>query len=209
MPKNNTLAAPELNAIEVHGMTRESFILKSALTLGATAGAAAVGPFVSNALAQDSQGDITIVNFALVLEYLETRFYKEASKLNLSKDVADLAKQFASDEQEHVNALRGAVKQLGGTVAVNPTFAFGVTDEKSFLKLAQTLEDTGVAAYNGAGPMIKSKDILAAAGTIVQIEGRHAAAIRLQNGDMPAPNAFDKGMTVDEVTKAITPLIKK
>ncbi len=209
MPKNKTLAAPELHAIEIHGMTRSSFILKSALTVGATAGAAAVGPFVSNALAQDAEGDIAIVNFALVLEYLETRFYKKATNLGLSKEVADLAKQFADDEQEHINALRGAVKQLGGTVAAKPVFDFGVTDEKSFLKLAQTLEDTGVAAYNGAGPMIKNKDILAAAGSIVQIEGRHAAAIRLQNGEMPSPDAFDKGMTVDEVTKAITPLIKK
>jgi len=206
MSNTHNALAPELFSVEVHGMTRSSFILKSALTIGATAGAAAVGPFVSSAMAQ-SDGDIEIVNFALTLEYLETRFYKEAASLNLSKKVKDLAKEFAENEQEHVNALRGAVKQLGGKPAAKPKFEFGVTDEKSFLKLAQTLEDTGVYAYNGAGPMIKSTDILAAAGSIVQIEARHAAAIRLMRDEAPAPDAFDKTMTVDEVLAAVKPLI--
>ncbi len=208
MSNTKNALAPELGTVEVHGMTRSSFILKSAITLGATAGASAVGPFVASALAQGGGGDVDIVNFALTLEYLETRFYKEAADLNLSKDVKALAAQFADEEQEHVNALKGAVKQLGGTPAKKPTFAFGVTDEKSFLKLAQTLEDTGVYAYNGAGPAIKNKDILAAAGSIVQIEARHAAAIRLQNGENPAPDAFDKTLTVDEVLAAVKPLIK-
>jgi hypothetical protein len=48
-------------------------------------------------------------------------------------------------------------------------------------------EDTGVSAYNGAAPAIKSKDLLATAGAIVQVEARHAAAIRLQNSAPPAP----------------------
>jgi len=207
MSQNNNALAPELGAIEVHGMTRSSFILKSALTIGTTAGAAAVGPFVASAMAQGG-GDVDILNFALTLEYLETRFYKEAAKLNLSKDVKTLAMQFAHEEQQHVNALKGAIGNAGGTAAAKPVFAFGVTDEKSFLKLAQTLEDTGVYAYNGAGPALKSKDLLAAAGSIVQIEARHAAAIRLINKANPAPDAFDKTLTKDQVLAAVKPLIK-
>ncbi|WP_354701090.1 hypothetical protein DSM112329_01396 [Paraconexibacter sp. AEG42_29] len=206
MPKNTQKLAPELDLIQVGAMTRSSFILKSALTIGATAGAAAVGPFVSTAMAQ-ADGDVEILNFALTLEYLETRFYKEAADKGLSSEVAKLAKQFADEEQEHVNALRKAVKSLGGTVAAKPEFDFGVTDEASFLKLAQTLEDTGVYAYNGAGPALKNKDLLAAAGSIVQIEARHAAAIRLINKENPSPDAFDKTLTVDEVLEAVKPLI--
>ena len=201
-------AAPELDLIDVGGMNRASFILKSALAIGTTAGAAAVGPFVTNALAATASSDIDILNFALTLEYLETRFYKEAAKLDLSSKVAKLAKQLADDEQQHVNALKGAVKQSGGTPAAKPTFEFGVTDEKSFLKLAQTLEDTGVSAYNGAGPLLKNKDLLLAAGSIVQVEARHAAAIRLLNGENPAPDAFDKSLDKAAVLKAVTPLIK-
>lgn len=207
MRKNKQNVAPELDLVDVGAMTRSSFLLKSALTVGTVAGAGAVGPFVSSALAQ-GDGDVDILNFALTLEYLETRFYKEAADLGLSSDVAKLAKGLAEDEQEHVNFLKKAIKAAGGTPAAKPEFNFGVSDEKSFLKLAQTLEDTGVSAYNGAGPLLKNKDYLAAAGTIVQIEARHAAAIRLQNDENPAPDAFDKSLDKDAVLKAVTPLIK-
>ncbi|CAN5169400.1 hypothetical protein BH18ACT14_BH18ACT14_07050 [soil metagenome] len=98
--------------------------------------------------------------------------------------------------------------QLGGTPAEKPTFTFPMKDQASFLKLAQTLEDTGVSAYNGAGPAIKSKEVLAAAGSIVQIEGRHAAAIRLVNRDNPAPNAFDETLEMQAVLDAVQPFIK-
>ncbi|MCW3041123.1 MAG: hypothetical protein JWM31_3028 [Solirubrobacterales bacterium] len=207
MRNKNTPVAPELEQIHVGSMTRSSFLLKSALTVGTVAGAGAVGPFVSSALAQ-ANGDIDILNFALTLEYLETRFYKTAMGLNLTGDAKKYAKDFAADEQEHVNALVGTIKKLGGTPAAKPTFQFGITDQASFLKLAQTLEDTGVSAYNGAGPLLKNKDLLAAAGSIVQIEARHAAAIRLVNGANPSPDAFDKSLDKNAVLKAVTPLIK-
>ena len=90
-----------------------------------------------------------------------------------------IAKDFGDAEQQHVEALRGTIRKLGGKPVASPAFTFPMTGEKSFLKLAQTLEDTGVSAYNGAGPMIRNKDVLAAAGSIVQIEARHAAVIRL------------------------------
>ena len=49
-----------------------------------------------------------------------------------------------------------------------------------------------MSAYNGAAPMIESTDVLAAAGSIVQIEARHAAAIRLMNGQPITDGGFDK-----------------
>ena len=55
---NQNLAHPELAAFEVHGMTRGSFILRGALASGAVYGAAAVAPFVSQALAQTGSGDV-------------------------------------------------------------------------------------------------------------------------------------------------------
>ena len=70
MSNNDKLAAPELGAIEVQGMTRQSFMVKGALAAGTVYGLGAVQPFVSQALAQD--GDVGILNFALTLEYLET-----------------------------------------------------------------------------------------------------------------------------------------
>jgi rubrerythrin len=153
-------------------------------------------------------GDIDIVNFALTLEYLETDFYAKALKLGLDSDVKKLATLIHDDEAQHVDALTATVKKLGGTPAPKPTFKFPMNDQKSFLALAQKLEDTGVGAYNGAGPAIKSKEVLGAAGSIVQVEARHAAAIRTQNGQVPAPTAFDKPIAKPAVLEAVQPLIQ-
>src|SRR3954449_7461486 len=95
----------------------------------------------------------------------------------------------------------------GGKPVSAPKVTFPFKDEKSFLKLAIALEDTGVSAYNGAAPMISSKQVLGAAGSIVQVEARHAAAIRLLNGDDPAPAAFDPTLSKKEVLKAVMPFI--
>jgi hypothetical protein len=200
-------ASPEL-AVEVHGMSRSSFILRGALTAGAVYGAGAVAPFVSSAFA--ASGDIDILNFALTLEYLETDFYKvKAKSVGLSGPAKKYAALFAEEENAHVQALTKAISAGGGTPAKKPTFVFPVTNQSSFLKLAYVLENTGVGAYNGAGPSLKNPAYLAAAGSIVQIEARHAATIALITGQKITPDgAFDKPLTKAQVLKKAGPLIK-
>ena len=204
------MAAPELAAVEIHGMSRGAFLARGAMAAGAAYGVGAVAPFVSNAVAQSS--DVEIANFALTLEYLEAAFYTEAAKKvpGMSGDLAALVKEIRDNETEHVDALTAVVKQLGGTPAAKPGVDFGnAFDSKdTFLKLANTFEDTGVSAYNGAAPSIKSVQILAAAGSIVQVEARHAALIRLQRGVSPAPLAFDKSSKAADVLAAVKPFIK-
>ncbi|MGI8659913.1 MAG: ferritin-like domain-containing protein [Thermoleophilaceae bacterium] len=56
--------------------------------------------------------------------------------------------------------------------------------------------------------MIESTDVLAAAGSIVQVEGRHAGVIRLVRGEQIAESAFDKGLAMEEVLAAAKPFIK-
>jgi hypothetical protein len=203
--------SPELGAVEVHGMTRSSFILRGAITAGAVYGATAVGPYVSSAFAASGSGDIDILNFALTLEYLETAFYNEKGKaVGLSGEAKTLASTFGDEEAQHVAALTTAIKSAGGKAVKQPTFVFPVTNQASFLKLAYVLENTGVGAYNGAGPSLTSKQLLAAAGSIVQVEARHAAAIALLTGAKITPNgAFDKPLIKAAVLKAAGPLIKK
>jgi len=196
-----------LEAVEIHGMNRGSFLLKSTLAVGAVYGAAAVGPFVQRAMAQDAMGDIDILNFALTLEFLEADFYKKGLASNLSAETKELAQLFGEHESAHVEALTKTISDLGGTPVAEPTFKFPFTDEASFLELAQTLEDTGVGAYNGAAPLIEAKEVLGAAGSIVQIEARHAAAIRLLRKEMPAPGAFDEALQKQAVLDAVKPLI--
>jgi len=207
------LAQPELAGVRIDDdsddLSRSEVILKGALAAGAVYGAMAVGPFVGRALAMSGGSDVDILNFALTLEYLESSFYKEAkSRAKASGELKSLIDLIGRDEDEHVGALTETIKKLGGKPVAEPKFDFPYSGTSGFLKLAQTFEDTGVSAYNGAAPQIKSKEVLEAAGSIVQVEARHAAAIRLQNGDEPSPVAFDPALSEAKVLKAVEPFIQ-
>jgi rubrerythrin len=204
------IASTELAAVEVHGINRASFIMRGALAAGAVYGASAVGPYVSSALAASGSGDIDILNFALTLEYLETDFYQSKGKsVGLSGQAKTLATLFGDEEAEHVGALTKAITSLGGKPVKMPKFAFPVTNQAGFLKLAYVLENTGVGAYNGAAPSLTNSAVLAAAGTIVQTEARHAASIAVLTGQSITPNgAFDKPLTKSQVLAKAGPLIK-
>jgi rubrerythrin len=206
------LMAPELAAIDVQGLSRQAFIARSAVAAGAVYGLGAVGPFVREAIAQDGGGDVDILNFALTLEYLEAAFYNQALRKvsGLSGDAKSLATEIRDNEVEHVAALTKTIKSLGGMPVKAPGVDFGnaFASEKSFLKLAQTFEDTGVSAYNGAAPAIESPEVLGAAGSIVQVEARHAAAIRLLNGQPITDGGFDKSLEMQAVLDAVKPFVK-
>lgn len=213
MSSDQTLAQPELAGIHVDedsgDLSRSEVILKGALAAGAIYGAVAVGPFVGRALAMAESGDVGILNFALTLEYLESAFYEEAKRRAGARGGLErLIGTIARDEDEHVGALTETIKKLGGKPVAEPKFDFAYSRTKGFLKLAQTFEDTGVSAYNGAAPRIKSREVLEAAGSIVQVEARHAAAIRLRNGAEPSPQAFDPALPKAKVLKAVEPFIQ-
>ena len=105
---------------------------------------------------QFGKGDVGILNYALTLEYLETAFYADVVKSGLFKG-SDLAtiRKFGSEEAEHVAALTGFVKQLGGKPAPKPKTEFPLKSAKSVLELAATVENLGAAAYLGQAPNIK------------------------------------------------------
>ena len=203
---------PELAAIDVHGVTRQSFLVKGAIAAGSVYGLSTVAPFVSEALAAEGGGDVEILNFALTLEYLESAFYEQAlKKVNgLGADAKKLATTIQRNEAEHVDALAEAIKSLGGTPVKTPMVDFGdsFASERAFLKTAQTFEDLGVSAYNGAAPAIKSNEVLGSAGSIVQVEARHAAAIRQLNGQPITEAAFDKALKQPQVLQAVKPYVK-
>lgn len=210
--------SPELAAIGVEGHTRGSFLLRSILVTGGVLGAGAVSPAVRQALAQtgepgddNEKTDIVVLNFALVLEYLEATYYDRGLQQvsGLSADAKELVTQLRDDEEAHVDALIETVEKLGGQRAQRPKFDFSssYTDEKTFLQTANVLEDTGVSAYNGAAPLLSLAAVKAAAGSIVQVEGRHSALIRLLREEDPSPQAFDVSSKQADVLAKIKPFI--
>jgi rubrerythrin len=192
------------------GVNRADLLKRGAIGGGALFGAASLLGAIPGAGFASSRGsvrassDVDILNFALTLEYLESAFYAEAlMKGALKGPTAAFAKVVAKDEAQHVAFLKSA---LGAKAVARPAFDFkGSTAAMgAFQKTAMALEDTGVAAYAGAAPMISNKKTLSAALSVHSVEARHAAWIRNIMGVNPAPVPFDGAKTKAQVLKIVT-----
>jgi rubrerythrin len=189
----------------------------------ATGGAATTSAAApSGGSSADTKNDIDIVNYALTLEFLEAQFYADVIASGVVKDpkVGALAKKFGETEQQHVDALTAAVKQLGGMPVAKPGASFqSVIDGglKKILVTAATVENLGAAAYLGQAGNIKNKEILAAALSIHSVEARHAAALNELigagfkgssplSGSIP-DGAFGKPMDKTAVLAAVKPFL--
>ncbi len=207
-------------AHEVSGDTRLGFLKKAGLAGGAVMGGGAVVSALAPSAFAASQkgrppakfgkGDIGILNYALTLEYLEAAFYNGATAANMSltPQVAAFLKTVTADENAHVAFLK---KALGSKAAKEPkvNFAGANTNVATFMKTAAVLENTGVHAYLGQVLNIKTPAYVAAAGSILTIEARHASVIGLLNETTPtgagiAPDGpFDKPWTAAKVLKEV------
>lgn len=174
-------------------------------TSASTAAASRSDPGV----ADFGKGDVGILNYALTLEYLEAAFYADVVRSGLFKG-SDLAtiRKFGKTEDEHVEALKGFVRNAGAKPAPKPKTEFPLNNAKAVLELAGTVENLGAAAYLGQAPYIKSRSVLAAALSIHSVEGRHAAALNTLLGTTITPDGpFAKPADASTVLKAVEPFI--
>lgn len=159
--------------------------------------------------------DLEVLNYALTLEHLEAAFYNRVNASGmLSGDAAAYLKVIGEHENAHVDALTTAISGAGGTpVRARASYNFealgDLSTQDGILAVAQALEDTGVAAYNGAGREISDKSILTTAGAIVQTEANHAAIIRvlIDPETNPVPSAFPAATPPQEILDAVTPVL--
>ena len=190
-------------ADRVSGDSRACFLAKAGMFGGGLLGSGALLGLAADGAQAATKGDISILNFAPTLEYLDAAFYAEANRMGaLSGETKLFAKVVAAHEATHVATLE---QVLGSAAVKSPKFNFrGTTESASkFRATAQTLEDTGVSAYKGQAPKIKSDAYLAAALAIHTVEARHASWIREIRGVSPAPAAFDKPLTKKQVLSAV------
>ncbi|MET3897781.1 hypothetical protein ABIB57_001727 [Devosia sp. UYZn731] len=136
---------------------------------------------ISTALgAELGDGDVGVLNYAYALEQLEAAFYIQVLKTPFSS-MQENDQVILTSIRDHEIAHRDFLKKALGRNAIGALEVdFSAVDfgsRASVLGTAEVFENLGVAAYNGAGQLIKNVDYLAAAGSIVSIEARHAAAI--------------------------------
>jgi len=179
--------------------------MKYALSIAALAAVASAGPVITQRQAAQGVTDVGILNYALTLEHLEDKFYREGLANYTQADFAAAGfdatfynnlKEISYDETTHVAFLSGALKDAA---VAECTYSFPSTDPKSFVALASVLEGVGVSAYLGAAASIMNKDYLTAAGSILTVEARHNAYIRSSLKESPFPQPFDAPLTFDEV----------
>lgn len=200
-----------LHAVDVDGAIAEAShqrqlaLSRRGLLAAAAAGAGALvlGRSEARAASGLSANDVGILNYALVLEYLQASFYTEAERSGaLSGKTAQAATVVGATERAHVKAFQ---KLLGSKAVKRPLFDFqGVTEaQQAFLKTAVAFEDLAVAAYKGQAPKLRSSAVLAAAVGIHSVEARHAAWMRELFGVTPAVNAFDKPATKQNINRIV------
>ena len=157
-----------------------------------------------------------ILNYALTLEHLENTFYRTGLKNFTQKQFADAGfdatfyknlQVIASDERTHVDFLTKAIVASKYAPVKECTYAFPVTDPKSFVMISSILEGVGVTAYLGAAAQIMSKDYLTAAGTILTVEARHSSYIRSSLNETGFPSPFDVPLSLNEVYTLAAPFI--
>lgn len=171
----------------------------------------------------DLSTDIGIFNYAYALEQLEAAFYSAVvgagNFATLFTDANE--RELLTDIRNHEIAHRELFRQALGSSAIpdlaldSTTVAALIADRATILKNAQTFEDLGVAAYNGAGKQLKDARNLLVAGKIVSVEARHAAAIRdardttgraFAGDDVVDANGLDVKMEPDAVLARVTAL---
>jgi hypothetical protein len=136
----------------------------------------------------DLNTDVGVLNYAFALEQLEAAFYTAVvsaanfATLFPNAGEQELLRDIQRHEVIHREFLRAAIPATNriGDLAVN--FGTALASRTSILGAAQTFEDLGVSAYNGAGrgftDTADGRTFLLIAGKIVSVEARHAAAIR-------------------------------
>ncbi|KAF9128969.1 hypothetical protein BGW39_004581 [Mortierella sp. 14UC] len=156
---------------------------------------------------RDTASDISVLNYALTLEHLETAFYTEGLRkfsaahfkdAHLDEEIRRRFVHIGEHEATHVKVLTSTIKTLGGSPVRPCSYKFPLNDVYTFVAIARALEQTGVSAYLGAADSLDG-DLLTTAASIATVESRQSSFLNGVVGETGAPYSFDTPLTQREV----------
>jgi hypothetical protein len=162
----------------------------------------AAGAAMSTRSAQSRESDVEILNFFLLLEYVQERLYQEAVETGrLTGDLLEYATTVGEQESEHVAFL---TDRLGSRARPRPSLSFQdrLSTPDRFRDTAIELEEAALAGYIGQGANLTSEAITSVA-TLVSVEARQAAWLRDLAGVSPAPRAADPALKAERVVERL------
>ncbi|WP_246455345.1 ferritin-like domain-containing protein [Hymenobacter citatus] len=168
-------------------------------------------------------GDVGVLNYAYALEQLEAAFYAQVLQTQYYNSTSApqrvALRDIEAHERIHREFFKQAITAAGATPIKDLEVDFSSIDfrtKQGVLSVAKAFEDLGVAAYNGAGKLIKSAAYLTIAGKIVSVEARHAAIIRdfleyntFVGPDVVDQNGLEKSMTPAQVVAVANNFLKE
>lgn len=178
LSQNHTKESKATNEQDMRAASRRSFLLRSAVGVSA------------------------LVPATLLVTQSAQAATHHASQLSAE----DAFQEIMKDEDAHVSYIKNA---LGDAARPKPSFK-GLEQEHTdaFIALSQVFENVGVGAYLMAAPAISSKGILAAAGSILTIEARHAGYLNALVGKPLSTNgAFDKPISQAQIVADVMPFL--
>ena len=185
------------------------------VALNSPSGTAYTGPLANSSNqaynSSEALNDLAVLNYALVLEQLESFFYNTAQtnfsmqdfiNANYTATTYGYFNLIALNERTHVSALRGVITSRGGTPVPNCTYSFPVTTVADYIRVAALLENTGVSAYDGAANGLTDTNLQQIAATIATVEARHAALLNALYGQSPFPSVNDTALPPAQIVAA-------
>lgn len=163
--------------------------------------------------------DVTVLNYALTLEHLESTFYNEGLAKFNATDFTDAGynssvywylQMVQSHEASHVVFLTAVIDtaSYGSAVpACTYNFSAALLTPETFIATAAALENAGQTAYDGAISGITNPIYAQVAAQIATVEARHAAYLNWLTGVVPFPSAFDTANLPAIIAEMIAPFL--
>ncbi len=143
---------------------------------------------------ESDTADVELLNSMLDLELMAIEAYKTGAA-RLRGSALQTAKGFLEQEQEHVDTLAAAIRDLDG-VPNGPKAAYDLgmpASQPAVLRFAADFENNLVAAYIDVLPKLSQGKIRSTISAILTCEAEHVAVLLGALGEPQVPGAFVVG----------------